>query len=63
MDNTEIQKKCTAFLQELGVPGFIVFGWQKTKVEFGFVYSRHNMPADVAIRGMAWAIQDLSGKH
>jgi hypothetical protein len=45
------------------VPGFIVFGWQKTKVEFGFVYSRHNMPADVAIRGMAWAIQDLSGKH
>jgi len=66
MDQKEIQQKVEAFLKELGVPSFIVFGWQKSqpqkedkKAQFGIVWSHHKMPPQAAIKGMSWALNDF----
>lgn len=65
MDNAEVQRKCEAFLQSLGVPGFIIFGWKKGEVpegkqaEYGIVSSYHQIPKEAAIKGMTWALQDF----
>ena len=69
MDNADIQRKCEAFLQELGVPGFIVFGWQKETVDpagqaqFGIVSSFHEMPVNAAIKGLSWALHDFANRQ
>ena len=68
MDNTAIQKRCEEFLKELGVPGFIVFGWQKpdtpegAKAQFGVVSSFHEMPVNAALKGLSWAIHDFTNR-
>lgn len=62
MDNAEIQKKCEAFLKELGVPAFLVFGWRKKENEFGVVSSYHQIPKDAAMKGMTWALHDFVNK-
>jgi len=62
MNQEEVQKKIEAFLAELDVPSFIVFGWKKTDKEFGVVSSHHNMPPNAAIKGMSWALNDFIGK-
>lgn len=62
IDNDAVQKKCELFLQELGIPGFIVFGWQKTDDQFGVVSSFHEMPINAAVKGMTWALNDFVGK-
>ena len=62
MDNDEIQAKCEQFLRELGVPGFIVFGWQKDDAQFGVVSSFHEMPVPAAVKGMTWALNDFVTK-
>lgn len=62
MDNQDIQLKCEAFLRELGVPGFIVFGWQKDDQAFGVVSSFHEMPVNAAVKGMSWALHDFVSK-
>lgn len=62
MNNDEIQAKCEQFLRELGVPGFIVFGWQKDDAQFGVVSSFHEMPVPAAVKGMTWALNDFVTK-
>ncbi len=62
MDHDEIQRKCEAFLKELNVPAFIVFGWKKSDEEFGVVSSYHEMPPNAAIKGMSWALHDYISK-
>jgi hypothetical protein len=62
MDSDEIQKKCSDFLAQLGIPGFIVFGWEKPDKQFGFVYSHRQMPPTVAVKGMTWALHDFANK-
>ena len=62
MDNAEIQAKCEAFLKELKVPGFIVFGWQKDDKQFGVVSSFHEMPVNAALKGLTWALNDFTNK-
>ncbi|MBI3331420.1 hypothetical protein HYZ99_00485 [Candidatus Peregrinibacteria bacterium] len=62
MDNEEIQQKCTEFVKSLGIPGFIVFGWQKPGDQFGFVYSNHKMPPPVVIKGMSFVLNDFVNK-
>ena len=62
IDNNVIQKKCEDFLRELGVPGFIVFGWQKENNQFGVVSSFHEMPANAAMKGLTWALNDFTNK-
>lgn len=69
MDQEEIQKKVEGFLQELGVPSFIVFGWKKSdpstssgQAEFGVVSSHHNIPSNAAIKAMTWALNDFVSK-
>jgi hypothetical protein len=62
IDNEAIQKKCELFLQELGIPGFIVFGWQKNDEQFGVVSSFHEMPVNAAVKGMTWALNDFVSK-
>ena len=64
MDQPDIQKRIEAFLQELGVPSFIVFGWKKGadaegKAQFGIVSSYHKVPPQAAIKGMSWALNDF----
>jgi hypothetical protein len=62
IDNDAIQAKCEQFLQELGVPGFVVFGWQKDNDQFGVVSSFHEMPVNAAVKGMTWALHDFTSK-
>ncbi|MBT4119943.1 MAG: hypothetical protein HOG89_00615 [Candidatus Peribacter sp.] len=62
MDQEEVQKKVEAFLQELNVPSFVVFGWKKTESEFGVVSSHHEIPPNAAIKGMSWALNDFINK-
>ena len=62
IDNDDIQTKCELFLKELGVPGFIVFGWQKDDAQFGVVSSFHEMPVNAAVKGMTWALHDFANK-
>lgn len=62
LPNEDIQKKCEQFLQELGVPGFIVFGWQKENDQFGVVSSFHQMPVNAAVKGMTWALHDFANR-
>ncbi|HCI03596.1 MAG: hypothetical protein QF755_04095 [Candidatus Peribacteraceae bacterium] len=69
MDQSEIQKKVEAFLKELEVPSFIVFGFQKeksdsdpNKAEFGIVSSYNKVPPQAVIKGMSWALNDFISK-
>jgi hypothetical protein len=62
LNNDEIQAKCEEFLRQLGIPGFIVFGWQKTDQQFGVVSSFHEMPINAAVKGMTWALSDFVGR-
>lgn len=62
LDNDAIQLKCEQFLRELGIPGFIVFGWQKADQQFGVVSSFHEMPVNAAVKGMTWALSDFVAK-
>ena len=62
LDNDVIQRKCEQFLKELGVPGFLVFGWQKAGQQFGIVSSFHEMPVPAAVKGMTWALNDFVSK-
>ena len=34
LDNDIIQQKCQDFVKSLGIPGFIVFAWQKPDKQF-----------------------------
>lgn len=61
-NNEDIQQKCEALLQSLGIPGFIVFGWQKGDEQFGVVSSFHEMPVNAAVKGMTWALSDFVNK-
>lgn len=62
MDQEAVQKKIESFLKELDVPSFIVFGWKKGEKEFGVVSSHHEIPANAAIKGMSWAMNDFINK-
>ncbi len=62
MDHKEIEAKCQEFLNSLGVPGFIVFGWQKDNQEFGVVSSYHQIPSNVAVKAMSWALHDFANR-
>ncbi len=58
----DIRQKCEAFLQSLGVPAFLVFGWEKEEGEYGMVSSYHEMPANAVVKGMTWALTDIVNK-
>lgn len=62
MDRKEIEQKCEQFLQSLGVPGFIVFGWQEADKKFSVVSSAHHMPTNAAIKAITWALHDFVNK-
>jgi hypothetical protein len=63
IDSRVIERKCEEFLHALGVPGFIVFGWQKSEnEEFGVVSSYHEVPPNVAVKAMTWALNDFAHK-
>ncbi len=61
-EQKDIEKKCQEFLKQLDVPGFIVFGWKKKDDQFGVVSSYHEMPKNVAIKSMSWALHDFVSK-
>jgi hypothetical protein len=59
MDNDAIQKKCEQFLQEIDVPGFILFGRQEDDGSCTVTYSVHKMGLKNALLGMLTAVTDL----
>ncbi|MDD5026391.1 MAG: hypothetical protein PHH13_03370 [Candidatus Peribacteraceae bacterium] len=74
LDQQAIQKKVEAFLKELNVPAFIVFGWKKgdsvklattngqqpsAQAEFGLVSSFYQVPTNAAVKGLSWALNDF----
>ncbi|MFA7682289.1 MAG: hypothetical protein WCX61_04655 [Candidatus Peribacteraceae bacterium] len=64
MEQNEIQQKVEAFLKEIDIPAFIVFGFkkgspEKGKAEFGVVSSYNKIPPQAAIKGMSWALNDF----
>lgn len=62
MDIQDVQKKCEAFLAELGVPGFILFGWNKGDGTFGVVHSYRDAPPPAVVKGITWALNDFTQK-
>lgn len=62
MNEDEVREKCEKFVQGLGVPCFIVFGWEKGGNQFGMVSSYHKMPVQAVIKGMSWALNDIVNK-
>lgn len=63
MDQPELQKRIEAFLADLKIPSFIVFGFQKNEKEFGFISSYRQVPPNVAIKGLTWALQNFVQKN
>lgn len=63
MDQPELQKRIEAFLKDLGIPSFIVFGFKKDEKEFGFISSYRQVPPNVAIKGLTWALHDFAQKN
>lgn len=59
MDQPEVQKKVEAFLKELGIPGFIVFGYKKEDDKYQIVSSYNEMPKNAAIKGMSTVLHEL----
>ena len=59
MDQPELQQRIEHFLQDLGIPSFIVFGFQKGEKEFGFISSYRQVPPNVAIKGLTWALHNF----
>jgi hypothetical protein len=44
MNTAEIQKQCETFLKSIGVPGFIVIGFQTEAEKTQMVYFMKDMP-------------------
>ena len=63
MDQAELRKRIEAFLKDLGIPSFIVFGFKKDEKEFGFISSYRQVPPNVAIKGLTWALNDFVQKN
>ena len=63
MEQEEIQSRINAFLKDLGIPSFIVFGWKKDEKDFGIIWSQHQVPPKVAIKGLSWALNDVISKQ
>lgn len=54
-----IQKKVEDFLKNLGVPGFIVFGYKKSDETFQIVSSYNHMPKIAAIKGISKILHEF----
>jgi hypothetical protein len=63
METNVVQQKIEAFLEELGVPGFLLFGFQKPDGQFGVVYSSRKAPPPVVVKSMTWALHDYVQKN
>jgi hypothetical protein len=69
MQQPELQKRVEKFLQEIGVPGFIVFGYMDSKTEpdiqkqqLHIVSSFKDMPTNVAVKGLSKLLSDFTEK-
>ena len=58
-DNKEIQRRCEAFLKEIDVPGFILFGRQEKEGKCTVTYSVHKIPIKTALLALLTALTDL----
>ena len=60
MNKVTIRHPGERVLKELGIPGFIVFGWQKAGKEFGIVYSTRQTPPNLVVKGVSFVLQEVS---
>lgn len=59
MDTAQIQKQCEEFLKSIGMPGFIVIGFQTEKDKTQMVYSMKDMPVKGIVKGLTHTLNDL----
>ena len=62
MNTAEIQKQCEAFLKSIGMPGFIVIGFQTEPENTQMVYSLKDMPLKGVVKGLTHTLNDLIGR-
>ena len=59
MDHKAVEKQCEQFLKKLGVPGFIILGFQTTNEEFTVTYSFHKVTLKQIIPVIMSAVSNL----
>jgi hypothetical protein len=67
MDQKKIQQQVEQFLQGMGTPGFIIFGYIEPNADeknprCSIVSSFKDMPANAAIKGISKVLSDFSNK-
>ena len=62
MNTAQVQKQCEEFLKSIGVPGFVVIGFQTTPNDTQMVYSLKDMPIKGFVKGMTHTLNDLVSK-
>lgn len=69
MKQSDLQKRVEQFLNEIGVPGFIVFGYMEqepnieaAKQQLHIVSSFKDMPTNAAIKGLTRVVSDFANK-
>lgn len=62
MDTAEIQKQCEEFLKRVGLPAFVVIGFQTDPENMQMVYSLKNMPLKGVVKGLTQTLNDLVSK-
>lgn len=62
MEQSDVQKKVEAFLKDLGIPGFIVFGYMKDNDKYEIVSSYNEMPTNAAIKGLSTVLSELANR-
>ncbi len=62
MNTAEIQKQCEAFLKSIGMPGFVVIGFQTEPENTQMVYSLKDMPLKGVVKGLTHTLNDLIGR-
>lgn len=59
MNTAEVQKQCEAFLKSIGMPGFVIIGFQTEPENTQMVYSLKDMPLKGVVKGLTHTLNDL----
>ncbi len=62
MNTAEVQKQCEAFLKSIGMPGFVIIGFQTEPENTQMVYSLKDMPLKGVVKGLTHTLNDLIGR-
>ncbi len=57
-----IHSQCQQFLEKLDAPAFIIIGWKKADEEVEVLQCVKNMHAVEYVKGMVWAMHEVTEK-